>query len=136
MNRIRVVFILYGAFLTLVVYTADIGAEDWYWGWLKQIPMGDKFGHGGLMFMLSTLANLALRCQPLRPRRPTILMGSVIVTVVVLCEEFSQIWIPGRDFDLFDIAADLVGIGGGDVTARTLIHVTAGRGASPPECST
>jgi hypothetical protein len=135
MNRIRLAFLVFCSFLALIVYSADIG-EARYWGWLKHIPMGDKFGHGSLMFMLSTLANLSLRCQPLRTGRSAILMGSVIVTIVVLCEELSQVWIPGRAFDLFDIAADLVGIGGGDLTARTLVHATASRSASPPECST
>ena len=80
---------LFCVFLGLVIYAADVGVGDRYWGWLEHLPMGDKVGHCGLMFTLSLLANLSLRCRVVRTIPPTILLGTVLVTFVVLAEEFS-----------------------------------------------
>ncbi|MGC8643355.1 MAG: VanZ family protein [Isosphaeraceae bacterium] len=118
MRQIRLLLLCFGVFLGLVVYAADIGVGQRYWGWLESLPMGDKIGHCSLMFTLSLLTNLALRCRALRPGRPVVMLGTLVVLTLVLAEEFSQIWIPGRDFDFLDIAADLVGIGCGDLAAR------------------
>jgi hypothetical protein len=134
MNRIRVVLIVYCIFLGVVIFTADLGAEERYWGWLKQIPMGDKIGHCTLIFGLCALANLAMKCQTVRLGQLPILLGTVIVLTLVLAEEFSQIWIPGRDFDVLDIAADLVGIGCGDQIARVVNLAATGMQASRPDC--
>jgi VanZ family protein len=120
MNKIQFSLLLFCAFLGLVIYTADVGAGARYWGWLANVPMGDKFCHCAFMFTLSALANLALRCRAIRLGRQTLLVGTVIVTIVVVAEEFSQIWIPGRNFDLLDLSADLVGIACGALIARRL----------------
>jgi hypothetical protein len=48
--------------------------------------------------------------------------------MVVAGEEFSQIWIPGRDFDLNDLVADLAGIALGDLIARRLATLVRGIG--------
>ena len=118
MGRIGLLLFCFCAFLGLVVYAADVGVGDRYWGWLKQLPMGDKIGHCSLMFTFSVLTNLTLRCRTIRAERPAVMLGTVVVLMLVLAEEFSRIWIPGRDFDFLDIAADLVGIGCGDLVAR------------------
>ena len=80
------------------------------------MPLGDKSCHYAFMFTFSMLTNLALRCLAIHLGGRTLLLGTLIVTMVVVAEEFSQLWIPGRDFDLLDLAADLVGIacGGAD----------------------
>src|SRR4051794_33008519 len=112
MNKVQCALMLFCAFLGLVIYTEDVGSGARYWGWVGKVPMGDKFCHFAFMFTFSTLTNLALRCRTIRLGSQTILLGTVIVTMVVAAEEFSQLWIPGRDFDLLDLAADLVGIAG------------------------
>lgn len=122
MNKIQLGLILFCVFLGLVIYTEDVGNGARYWGWVSKVPMGDKFCHCVLMFTFSVLANLALRCREIRLGGQTVLLGAVLVTIVVATEEFSQLWIPGRDFDLLDLAADLVGIACGAFLARKL-HV-------------
>ena len=39
-----------------------------------------------------------------------VLLGSVAVLILAAAEEVSQLYIPGRSFDLFDLAADALGI--------------------------
>jgi polysaccharide biosynthesis protein VpsQ len=118
MNKIQCILLLFCMFLGLVIYTEDVGAGSRYWGWVNNVPMGDKFCHYTFMFTFSVLTNLALRCRAIRLGGQTLLLGTAIVTFVVVAEEFSQIWIPGRDFDLLDLAADLVGIVCGALIAR------------------
>jgi VanZ family protein len=118
MNKIQFLLLLFCVFLGLVIYTEDVGAGSRYWGWVSNVPMGDKFCHCAFMLTFSALTNLALRCRPIRLGGQTVLLGTVIVTIIVTAEEFSQLWIPGRDFDLLDLAADLVGIACGALIAR------------------
>jgi hypothetical protein len=120
MNKIQVLLLLFCVFLGLVIYTEDVGAGSRYWGWVNNVPMGDKFCHFAFMFTFSALANLALRCRAIHIGGQTVLLGTVIVAIVVVAEEFSQLWIPGRDFDFLDLTADLVGIACGPLLARRL----------------
>jgi hypothetical protein len=118
LNRIRLTLLYFAALLGLVIYTADVGAGPVYWGWLSQVPLGDKFCHFGFMLTLTALTNLSLHCRPVRLTPWAFLLGTAVVTVFVVGEEFSQIWIPCRNFDLLDLSADLIGIACGDLIAR------------------
>ena len=120
MNKIQFLLLLFCLFLGLVIYTEDVGPGSRYWGWVSNVPMGDKFCHCAFMFTFSALTNLALKCRAIRLGGQTVLLGTVIVTIIVVAEEFSQLWIPGRDFDLLDLAADLVGIACGALVARRI----------------
>jgi hypothetical protein len=117
MNRFGVPFVLFSAVLGLIVVAADAGVGARYWGWLGGVPLGDKLGHLGLMFAFCLLANLALAVRRV-PGRPGLLVGTAIVSVLVITEECSQRWIPGRSFDLLDLAADALGILFGDLLSR------------------
>jgi polysaccharide biosynthesis protein VpsQ len=120
MNMIRFVFLIFCAFLGLVIYTADVGDGPRYWGWLSKVPLGDKLCHCGFMLTLTALANLTLKARAIRLGQIMLLLGTVIVTILVVGEECSQYWIPSRNFDLFDLSADPVGIAWGDLIARRL----------------
>ncbi|MFO0891643.1 MAG: VanZ family protein [Isosphaeraceae bacterium] len=117
MNRYGVLLICFCCFLGMVIVAADTGAGPRYWGWLKSVPLGDKLCHAAFMFTFCLLANLALSRRRLRAGSP-ILLGSLIVTALVVLEEFSQRWIPGRSFDLFDLAADFLGLATADFLSR------------------
>ncbi len=103
-------FLLFAAFIGFVVYLANSGQGGTYWSFLDDIPYGDKLGHFWLMGTLSLLLNLALRARTVRIGPVTVLLGSLIVAVVVTAEEFTQIFLPGRTFDLIDLGADYLGI--------------------------
>jgi hypothetical protein len=120
MNKIQFLLLLFCVFLGLVISTEDVGAGSRYWGWVNNVPLGDKFCHCAFMFTFSVLANLALRCRAIPLGGQTVLLGTVIVTIIVVAEEFSQLWIPGRDFDLLDLSADLLGIACGALVARRI----------------
>ena len=121
MNRVRWILLLFCVFLGLVIYAADTGEMTRHGGSLPQIPMGDKVGHCGLMMTLCLLVNLSMDGRPIRRGgKPFLLLGTVIVAVLVVAEEVSQIWIPSRSFDLLDLSADGVGILLADLLARRL----------------
>src|SRR3954452_11532419 len=87
MNTIRLVMLAFCTFLGLVIYAADVGEGPRYWGWLARIPLGDKLGHCGFMFTLTTLVNLSLRCREFRPDGSSLLVGTVLVSLFVAAEE-------------------------------------------------
>ena len=118
-NRIRLVGLLFVLILGSVVYAADTGMCKRYFDFIRAFPLGDKVCHFTLMGIFSALGNLAVRCRTLGngPLAPGV--GTVVVTVFVVAEEISQIWIPLRTFELFDLTADFLGIACGAAIART-----------------
>ncbi len=77
---------------------------------LYAFPYGDKVGHFCMMGGLSFCVNLAVGGCTLRLRGRSFLLGSLLVAIAVTLEEFSQIFIAGRSFDLLDLSASLLGI--------------------------
>lgn len=77
---------------------------------MQMMPYFDKIAHFCLMGFLALLVNLSLSCRQVQFFGQSWLLGSMIVLVPVVAEEFSQLLIPGRSFDLGDLAADGVGI--------------------------
>jgi len=120
LNRFRIVCVLFVLFLGSVVYAADMGIGQPYFDVIRSLPLGDKASHFALMGVFSVLANLALQRRTLRPGRVGVRLGTVAVSVAVVTEELSQIWIPGRTFDFWDLAADFLGIACGALAARLL----------------
>ncbi len=128
MSWIRIGLIVFCGLLGVVIYSADTGIGQAYWGWVERVPLGDKICHCSFMFTFSLLTNLALRCRSMRLGGLAVGLGTLIVAVVVAGEEISQIWIPGRDFDLFDLGADSIGIALGDLLARRINPMLLARG--------
>jgi VanZ family protein len=125
MTRYRLALVAFVGFLILVIATADAGRGARYWGFLDRIPLGDKLCHFAFMATLSFLANLATGCRAVRVGRlGPILVATAVVTVFVVGEEISQIWIPARTFDLLDLTADLIGIALGDRLARRVVSLS------------
>jgi polysaccharide biosynthesis protein VpsQ len=74
------------------------------------VPGGDKLGHALFIGTLAFLLNYALAGRMIRIGSLKILLGCWIIAVAMTVEEFSQIWIPSRTFDLVDLAANYFGI--------------------------
>ena len=100
----------YFAVVSLIIWLADHRDTQFIFGWLRAVPFGDKAGHflilGGFAFVL----NHSLRCRTVSLGRKSVLLGSLIVFALAAAEETSQLFIPGRNFDLFDLGADALGI--------------------------
>ena len=98
------------AFLILIIIWADRGMLPEVIVNLYAFPNGDKVGHFLLMGGVSFCANLACAARRIHLRFWNPLLGSLLVTLAVTLEEFSQQFFTTRTFDLLDLAASLAGI--------------------------
>lgn len=99
------IFILVG-----IIFIADTKSTAYVLGFVGNIPFGDKLGHFFLMGTFSFLVNLVLQARTFGIGKIRYLLGSLIVFTIVASEEFSQLFISGRSFDLTDLLADTSGI--------------------------
>jgi polysaccharide biosynthesis protein VpsQ len=101
---------LFAAVILLISLSATLG---WGLAWferVRQIPGGDKLAHFVLMGGLSLLVNLSLRARQVRVFGGRILLGSLVLYILVTIEEFTQLLLPSRSFDLADLASNYLGI--------------------------
>jgi len=88
-----------------------VGQDILFFKLIEHVPMGDKFAHITLVGTLAFLLNLILGAKTFTIRKMELLLGSCIVFGIMTVEEFSQIYIPMRNFDLVDLMANYLGIG-------------------------
>jgi len=115
MLKIKVVFLICLSIFFWVIYQADTGQNKVVFNAIEKVEYGDKYVHFLFYGFLSFLLNLILKFRQfslsaLNLRAVTLYKGSVIVFVFSLFEEFSQAFIPYRNFDLIDMAANFSGI--------------------------
>lgn len=108
--RVKILAALYILVLAGIIVLADIKETQYLFRPVRRLPYGDKIGHFLLMGMFSFIVNLVLKARTVRVWKLSYLLGSLIVLAIVTAEEFSQIFIRGRSFDLTDLAADFSGI--------------------------
>ena len=101
---------LYVLILVVIVFLADSKDYRFLFKFIRDTPYGDKAGHFILMGLFSLLLNLALSCKKVKLWKINLLMGSLIVMLVVTLEEFSQLFVRYRSFDLVDLLYDYAGI--------------------------
>jgi len=106
--RLRLLTLLYG--LTLISLIVVAGRGSLVTSYLAGLPAGDKIGHFVLMGLMAYLLNSSFGGQEFRWRRIVVLKGSLWIGILVVLEEFSQIWIAHRSFEPADLAADFAGI--------------------------
>lgn len=115
MLKIKVVFLICLSIFFWVIYQADTGQNKVVFNVIEKVEYGDKYVHFLFYGFLSFLLNLILKFRQfslsaLNLRAVTLYKGSVIVFVFSLFEEFSQAFIPYRNFDFIDMAANFSGI--------------------------
>ncbi len=121
---IKIVTVIYIFILAGIVVLADAGQAQYFFTFIRSLPLGDKIGHFCLMGMFSLLVNLALNAKTFRFWKLNFLLGSLIVLTLVTAEEFSQIFIRGRNFDSVDLIFDYAGIFIFGETARFICRKT------------
>jgi len=105
----RMLTLTYIAFLTVVVLSATNRWFDDVFAQVKTFP-GDKALHFFLVGLLAFLVNLSLQARVLQWRKLWIPLGTLVLLVFAAVEEFSQIFIVTRTFDLLDLACNFGGI--------------------------
>jgi VanZ family protein len=108
--QIKIITLIYIFILAGIVVLADAQQTQYLFTPIRKFPFGDKIGHFCLMGVFSLLVNLALNTKTIQLWKLNYLLGSLIVLTMVTAEEFSQIFIPGRTFDLSDLIFDYAGI--------------------------
>jgi polysaccharide biosynthesis protein VpsQ len=110
LRRARVALFGFSVFLTGLVVLADAGRGQWLFHLAHWVPGSDKTGHFVLFGLLAFLVNVVMRGSVLRIGRLPLLQGSVVVALVAVAEEVSQLGFVARTFDLRDLGAGLAGI--------------------------
>ncbi|MBE0540853.1 MAG: VanZ family protein [Verrucomicrobia bacterium] len=109
-RRAKIVLFAFVLFMAGLVALADSGHGRQFFRLADKVPGGDKIGHFLLFGMLAFLVNLVLRAAQIRLWRISFLKGSAAVLFVATLEEFSQLFLRSRSFDLGDLTADILGI--------------------------
>lgn len=106
---IRAATILYALFITGIVICASNGWFSATFAWVKSYA-SDKALHFTLVGTMALLLNLSFNCAAIRPDKRWLMWGTTIMLVVATVEEFSQIFVPKRTFDLLDLSCNYLGI--------------------------
>ena len=105
---LAVLLVLYALVIVAVVVMADTNRGVAVWSIIGSIPAGDKVGHFLLFGTLAYLVNALI--GKYGGSRAFHIKATVVVAVIVMIEEISQIYLPHRNFDLVDLFADMAGI--------------------------
>ena len=108
---VRIMAVIVFAFIVLVTYLANSGTDTLLFAFVRSVPYGDKIGHFFLYGVLTLILNLALNLKAITLCKRNVFIGSVIVIIFIVVEELSQIFIPIRTVDYFDLVAGGTGIG-------------------------
>lgn len=120
MTRLKWLTLLFILFMLGVILLADLGSLPSPVAMLYRFPNGDRAGHFILFGILAFLVNSAFPRQ-VRLMRANVFYGSLIIAVLAILEEISQLFLSYRTFDLIDLAFTLLGIASADWLVR-LFH--------------
>jgi len=100
-------------FISYIIFLADTADYNFAFRTMDGIPYGDKMAHAILYGMMAGLLNWGLeyrRCCRFDAMAIAPYLGSVTVLTFAVIEECTQYYIPSRTFDLWDLAADFIGV--------------------------
>lgn len=106
----KILTALFALFLLVIIVLADLGRLG-FLGFVYAFPMGDKVGHFILYGILALLVNLtALRSRPSPTSKRAALTATLILSLLIAAEEFSQRYFANRTFSLPDLAFGYAGM--------------------------
>ncbi len=108
-NIIKVIAVLFTLFIGFIIYSANKGSDLFFFK-IITFPYGDKFAHAILIGTLAFILNLAANGKTVSWLGKKWLLISFLMLPLVTIEEFSQIFIDNRTFDLIDLGANYIGI--------------------------
>ena len=104
----------FGLFFAAVIAAADLELAAPLFRFISRHPGADKFGH---FVLIGIMAFVLYRCVRAPRWRWVAPIGLALAMTI---EELSQIYLPGRSFDLGDLAMNYAGIIAFTVLARSL----------------
>ena len=99
---------------------------------LRSLPASDKIAHAAWFFVLGLLAYRAARSGEGWPRRRTTLVLILGALLWGISDEAHQFFVPGRDVEAADVAADVAGAAIAAVVAEPLLRRLRLASAPPP----
>ncbi len=93
---------------------------------LYHFPGGDKLGHFILLAIGAFFINHFFRLKGMSVAGKKILIGSLVITVLITLEEFSQLFTRTRTFDYLDLTCSYLGILAGDYLIRFICGEKSG----------
>ena len=93
-------------FISSIIFVADNANYNFALRWVGAIPYGDKIAHATLYGVMAMLLNYGFSYK----KTKGVQLGAIAVLTFAILEEFTQMYIPSRTFDLYDILADIVGV--------------------------
>jgi len=103
--------LLFGLFIVAIVVAANMDRFPQPLKYLYNFPGGDKVGHFGLFGLLGFLLNRsALVLFPRRNPARLILTVSLLLSILIGLEEWSQSLFPARTMSLSDLLASYAGV--------------------------
>lgn len=100
----------YAALLAATVAAANSGHLPSFAQYIHDLPGGDKVLHFLMFGTLALVANLALIANGKRRLARAIVTGCLIAAIVATVEEFTNQFVPSRDWSLGDLTANYLGI--------------------------
>jgi VanZ family protein len=97
-------------FFVFIIVSANARSMPPFIKSLYAFPGGDKLGHVVLMGALSTLANATSAVFTRTHKASTMFVATLIVTALVVAEEFSQQFFASRTMAWDDLACSLIGV--------------------------
>jgi VanZ family protein len=109
MNRVIPAFLFF-LLLAWVIIQANLGNKLALFNLIALVPLGDKISHMVLWGFLSGLTIIAFKRKYIVYKTIEVPVGALVVFVLAALEEVSQLFFVNRNFDLFDLLADIIGI--------------------------
>ena len=97
-------------FMGWIYIDANTGDYNTMLKMARSVPYGDKMGHFLLYGALTLILNFTLAMRQIKIGGHELLLGSVIILVVTLIDEFTQILQESRSFEWLDMSSNLLGI--------------------------
>ena len=98
--------------LIVLITIANTGNGQFLLTILNTIPHGDKWLHLFLMGTLTAALNLSFNFRKTDIGKKSILTGTLIMACLITLEEFSQAFIPYRNFEILDLVCNYAGVFG------------------------
>ena len=102
--------VLFLLFAGWIIIEANLGYENALVSFIRHIDHADKVAHFLLFGSFAFLLNTALSFRTHKIGNWDVLVGSLLAFIVAAAEEFSQIIIPYRVFNWWDMLSNTLGI--------------------------